>query len=186
MIEHSFQTMPEIAANDEGSDWFIVRIAPRAERRVMVRFRELGITCYLPCEVRWKRRRNRKDRMKFPLLPGYAFVRLALNDRDEPVGVFDVCTTNGVTGMVGDRYPRAVDRESLMRLHAAERAGAFDHTPAERASLIAGQAVKIVRGKFQGVLASVEKALEGDRYKIAMTGIFTGGLTVDADYLEAA
>lgn len=186
MIEHSFNTMADIAANDEGSDWFIVRIAPRAERRVMVHLHELKIPVYLPCEVRWKRRRNRKDRMKFPLLPGYAFVRLDLNERGEPVGVFDVCTTNGVTGMVGDHFPRAVDRESLMRLHAAERAGDFDHTPAERAPLAVGQTVKIIRGQFQGVLAQIAKPLERDRYRIEMSGIFSGGLTVEADYLEAA
>ena len=186
MIEHGFNTLPDIAANDEGADWFIVRIAPRAERRVMVHLHELKIPAYLPCEVQWRRRRNRKLRVKFPLLPGYAFVKLDLNERGEPIGVFDVCTTNGVTGMVGEHFPRAVDWASLMRLHTAERAGEFDHTPAEKAPLVVGQTVKIIRGKFQGILAQIAKPMDGDRYRIEMSGIFSGGLTVEADYLEAA
>ena len=188
MIEIEAPTLPEvkIAANDNG--WLIVRTNPRCERRVVYGLRDLGIRCYLPCEVKWKTTRAKKTRIKIPLFPGYLFVGLRTNHRGAHERLYEVRCTDGVAGVVmGTNGALAiVSGGEIAQLIECENSGQFDHTPAEKSAFKVGQTVKIVRGKFRGVIATVIAAADNDQVRISSTGIFAGVWSEDADHIEAA
>ena len=171
----------------EVSAWFIARSAPRCEQRALTSLMENGITAYLPCETRWKRTRKAKERVKLPLFGGYLFIRLPLNDEGVPVGFHIARAANGVAGFVAmASRPAQVPSAWIARLMAEEESGAYDRTPPERSAFHAGQAVKIIRGQFAGVLATVSSVADDDRIKIRGRSVFAkGDWTVDAEDLES-
>lgn len=186
--------LPE-AAND--NEWLIILTKPGAEFKAATHLREKKIGFYLPCATHWKRSRTKKDRAVSPLLPRYIFVSLAHRGGGAYARLHEVLALDTVSGMVmaGHRpalVPHWVEQPadgwtfSVSALNELERAGEFDSTPRDRSPLKAGDTVKIIRGQFQGVMAEIQKPLDGDRYKVVTTGIFAGGMTLDADHLEAA
>lgn len=189
MIEIEAPTLPTapVAANDNG--WLIIRTNPRCERRVVYGLSDLGIRCYLPCEVKWKRSRLKKVRVKEPLFPGYLFVGLRTNHAGAHERLYEVRCTDGVAGVVmGTNGDMAVVSGAVIAgLLEREEAGEFDHTPAEKSAFKVGQTVKIVRGKFQGVIAEVVAAADNDTVRIAASGIFAKGeWNIESDHIEAA
>lgn len=187
MIEIEAPTFPTIpaAANDNG--WFIVRTNPRCERRVIFGLRDQKIVSYLPCEIRWKRTRLSKTRVKIPLFTGYLFVGLRTNDAGAPEKLYEVKATDGVAEVVGIcGAPAEIKGDWVAKLMQREAGGDFDHTPAERLPFSPGQMVKIVRGKFQGVMAEVVATADNDQVRVTATGIFAGTWPVDADHIEVA
>lgn len=188
MIEIEAPTLPAtaIAAND--NDWLIVRTNPRCERRVVYGLRDQKIPAYLPCEVKWKRSRLKKLRVKHPLFPGYLFVGLRTNDDGAYERLHEVRATDGVSGMVmgvGGSLA-AVSGGAVAQLLEQELAGAFDATPPERSPFKVGQSVKIVRGKFQGIVAKIVATADNDQVRITSTGIFSGTWMEDADHIQVA
>lgn len=188
MIEIEAPTFPTVPAAANDNDWLIVRTNPRCERRVIFGLKDLGITAYLPCEVKWKRSRLKKVRIKEPLFPGYLFVGLRTNGDGAHERLYEVRCTDGVASLVLGTCGTlaAVSGQEISALMAHEAAGDFDHTPPERSAFKVGQAVKIVRGKFQGVLATVIAASDNDQVRITSTGVFSGTWNEDADHIEAA
>ena len=188
--------LPE-AAND--NDWLIILTKPGAEFKAAEHLRAKKISFYLPCSTHWKRSRLKKERAVTPLLPRYLFVSLTHRGGGAYAKLHEVLALDSVSGMVmAGGMPALVPhwveqpadpedwRFSISALNTLEREGEFDSTPRDKAPLKAGDTVKIIRGQFQGVLAEIAVPLDGDRYKVVTTGIFAGGMTLDADHLEAA
>ena len=189
MIELNAPTRPVIAANDNDLSWFIARVAPMAERRLIFSLKDLGITAYLPCEVKWKRhRRKDKERMKFPLFVGYAFIGLEVDEHGAPERLHELRANVGVLGLVGiNGQPVQIATTEVARILKQEEDGEFDHTPIEKIPFKVGQTVKIIRGQFAGVIVTIEEAAANDRVKVAGKAIFAkGSWMVDVDHIEAA
>lgn len=189
MIELDAPTRPNIAANDNDLSWFIARVAPMAERRLVYSLKDLKIAAYLPCETKWKRhRRKDKERMKFPLFVGYVFVGLTTDERGAPERLHELRNNVGILGLVGILgQPLQIPTVEVAMLLGQEEAGAFDHTPIEKIPFSVGQRVKIIRGQFAGVMVTIQEAAANDRVKVAGTSVFAkGSWMLDVDQVEAA
>lgn len=186
MIEAEAPTLPDVP--DVAGAWFIARAAPRCERRALMSLRESGIVAYLPCEIRWRRTRNAKERVKLPLFGGYLFIRLPLDAEGAPHGFHIARACDGVSSFVTvASKPAYLPSPWVERLMSEERSGLYDRTPPERSAFTAGQAVRIIRGQFAGVLATVHAPADKGRVRITGNSVFAKGeWTVDADDLEPA
>ena len=164
-------------------NWYVVYTKPKAERRVELGLREIGLSAYCPVETFWKRRRTRgKDRARRPLLTRYLFVGL------ESDNFHLVRTVDGVDAIIANAgKPLMVSYGGWIEpLMTAETLGAFDRTQS-RVLFKAGQPVRVTAGVFKGAVGKVLEAKSGEeRVRVMLEGIFRGGAGFDPDQLEAA
>ncbi len=145
------------------SAWYLVRVVPRAERRVEIFFKTGGIPCYLPYISRVYSNNFRsgngrsysykKSGVPVPMFPGYIFaaldadgIRRARMNRH----VCQVCLHVGYTedDLISDLHA-VQDFEFLSRNNAVEICGAIQ----------SGTAVVINSGAFAGWEGVVEKRM---------------------------
>lgn len=116
----------------------------------------LGVEVFNPCFRRNKanRRKQSVDR-KFPLFPGYLFVRVDISGEFRKLAF-----AHGVTGVVkfGD-VPAVVGEEVIHSIQARYKNGLVVLSPPS--SLIPGQVVHIAEGPFRGFEAIFEQELNG-------------------------
>ena len=174
-------------------NWYVVYTKPKAERRVELGLRELGLQAYCPVETFWKRRRTNgqgrggkakmgKDRARRPLLTRYLFVGL------ESDNFHLVRSVDGVDAVIANagKPVRVSYGDWIEPLMTAETLGAFDRTQG-KLSFKAGQPVRVTAGVFKGAVGRVMEAKSGeDRVRVMLEGIFKGGAGFDPDQLEAA
>ena len=60
--------------------WYAVYTTSRAEKKVKQRLDESGIENYLPLRTEIRIWSDRKKKVSLPLIPGYIFVRIAVED----------------------------------------------------------------------------------------------------------
>ena len=164
-------------------NWYVIYTKPKAERRVELGLRGIGLQAYCPVETFWKRRRTRgKDRARRPLLTRYLFVGL------ESDNFHQVRAVDGVDAVIANAgTPVAVSYGDWIEpLMTAETLGAFDRTQG-KLSFKAGQPVRVTAGVFRGAVGKVMAAKGGEeRVRVMLEGIFKGGAGFDPDQLEAA
>jgi transcription antitermination factor NusG len=129
--------------------WFAVYTAPRHEKYVQAQLVAKQIQSFLPLYTavrRWKNGVRRE--IQHPLLPGYVFVRLGVDER------LPVLQTSGVVYFVGNgAAPSPLDDHEMHALRlGAQRASLMPHT-----YLSTGDSVCITRGPFRGVRGYVEQ-----------------------------
>jgi transcription antitermination factor NusG len=163
-------------------NWYVVYTRPKAERRVELGLREIGLEAYCPVETFWKRRRGRKARARRPLLTRYLFVGLGTDN------FHLVRSVDGVDAVIANAgRPVAVSYGDWIEpLMTAETLGAFDRTQ-PKLSFRPGQPVRVTAGVFKGAVGKVLEARSGEeRVRVMLEGIFRGGAGFDPDQLEAA
>lgn len=109
------------------NEWLVIQIEPHDIPRAR---REMASAAFLytPLRVRFYRVRNKYRQAEFPLLPGYAFVRVA----DNPSGWRVVRNARGVIGILtragefDEGLPWACAHDDVRRIRRAEKAGDFD------------------------------------------------------------
>lgn len=172
------------AANDD--EWFVAYTNPRCEFRAALGLREQGIKVYLPCEIKWRRSKKSKERVRYPLFVRYLFVGLRVTN-GAPERLHEVRRTDGIESMVGiEGKPIAVPGEFIAALRELERAGEFDATPREKAPLVKGQAAVVTGGPFKGFPVEVLEPLDGHQMRVLLKALGGGKMKVDTDMLEAA
>lgn len=107
------------------SAWFIARVNPRAESRVLAGLMEHDIIAYTPHETRFRGRAEKKRPVQSPLLVGYVFFLLTPQH-----SFWEVRRIDGVhsilKGLNGE--PQAVQHSDIARFAKKEADGKFDHT----------------------------------------------------------
>lgn len=106
--------------------WFIARVNPRAESRVLAGLMEHDIIAYTPHETRYARARaGKRHAVQSPLLIGYAFFLLTPQH-----SFWEVRRIDGVhsilKGLNGE--PQAIPHSEIARFAKKEADGKFDHT----------------------------------------------------------
>ena len=86
--------MPADLAN--GTAWYALRTRSRHEKRVQDQLAVRGIEPFLPLVTRWRRWKDRRKQVAFPLFPGYCFARFPLGER------LAVLTAHGVVQILGN------------------------------------------------------------------------------------
>ncbi len=136
--------------------WFAVHVKPRHESRVFERLTGAGMEAFLPLVKRISQWKDRKKAVRFPLFPGYLFVRSSNTHPDR----LKVLKTAGVVRLLGSPHgePEAVPGdqvEALQRIIAAD--APIDAYPYLRE----GQRVRIVRGPLAGIEGILEQKTGG-------------------------
>ena len=123
--------------------WFAVRTRGRHEKKVERELDQRGIEAFLPLLPRWSQWKDRRQRVEFPLFPGYCFARFALGER------LRVLTVIGAAGLVGvDGRPEPIpDSEIIAVQQLVQSRLEFDTHP----FLTEGMEVEVVRGPLAGV-----------------------------------
>lgn len=149
--------------------WFAIRTATRQEAKAASSLRELGLTVYLPQEVRWVRIGKRPDREKkqAPLFTGYLFALLGPDD------IYFAEMAEGVHCVVGKGLTRqTVEPLKLASLALAESMGAFDQTwsaTPEKWKPAKGANVKVVSGQYTGFIGSIVETRGKNRALLLVT-----------------
>ena len=128
--------------------WYVVHSKPSAEAVAQTNLERQGYQVYLPRLVQsvlW--RQQRRERI-VPLFPRYLFLRL--QEGSQPLG--PVRSSVGVAGVVrfGCRYA-AVGDEVIRNLQARADPHTGLHRLSRPAPLVAGTAVQIAAGPFDGL-----------------------------------
>ncbi|MCT4672060.1 MAG: UpxY family transcription antiterminator [Prolixibacteraceae bacterium] len=61
--------------------WFAIYVRSRAEKKVGESLNEIGIENYVPLKQEWRQWSDRKKLVELPVISGYVFVKIAINER---------------------------------------------------------------------------------------------------------
>lgn len=100
----------------------------------------------------------------------------------------DVEGIASLIGISGRAYPIADGFISTVK--EAEEAGAFDFTPRGVPNYTAGQKVKITKGPFKGLTATIAKATRDGRASLIMQAVYGRGsvkpVKINVEHIEPA
>ena len=126
--------------------WYALHTRSRFEKKVFDGLTGKGHEAFLPQIQVMSRRRDRRKKLLVPLLPGYVFVRTAL----DPEEYHHILRTIGVVRMIGFKGKAAPAREeeiaSLMIMDGTDR------TVQNRAYMRKGDRVMIMEGPLKGLV----------------------------------
>lgn len=158
--------------------WFVVQVAPRAEKRVAEYLTYKGYRCFLPL---YKTRRNWSDRKKvleLPLFPGYVFCRLL----ERSAGL--VLATPGtvrIIGVGGKPCPvSACEIEALQRVVSSD-VQASPYSP----FLKIGEKVEIKNGPLAGLVGIIIN-IQNQHRLVLSVDLVMKSISVDIDTFEVA
>jgi transcriptional antiterminator NusG len=143
-----------------GCAWYAVHTRSRHEKRVHQGLLGRGLESFLPLWERWSRWKDRKQRVEFPLFPGYCFVRLDLGDQ------LLALTAPGVAGLVGFANGPAPIPEGEIAAVRALVAGPLRYDP--HPFLTEGMEVEVSRGPLAGVRGRLVRKDRSARLVIAI------------------
>lgn len=172
---------------DDALVWYVAQTNPQCEFKAAAHLFERGFIAYLPVEVNWHRptRRGRAAPERVakakPLMTGYLFVGMG---REQ--SVYRIRQTDGIRGLVGiEGTPFEIPASAIDKIRDREDRGVFDHTRPTRARHQAGDEVKVISGPFAGHLGQVLEAIPDGKLRVALAGLFSHGLPLDDDQVEA-
>lgn len=157
--------------------WYALRTRSRHEKRVQQQLAARGIEPFLPLVERVSQWKDRRQRVAFPLFPGYCFARFALSSRVE------VLKTQGVVQILGNPegpvpVPDA-EIEAVRRL--VESTLPYDPHP----YLAEGMRVEVIRGPLRGLQGVLLRKGARARLVIGVTLIHQGA-SVELDAFDVA
>jgi len=150
-----------MTATADTAAWYVLRTRSRHEHVVHDRLVERGVQAFLPLYERWSRWKDRRQKVAFPLFPGYCFARFPLAHRLRVVTVGGVAQIVGIAG-AAEAVPDA-EVEAIRRLTATTLQ--YDPHP----FLTEGMDVEVVRGPLAGVRGKLLRKDRVTRLVLAVT-----------------
>ncbi len=130
---------------EKSEKWYAVHTRSRFEQKVYDGIYGKSIEVFLPKIQVMSRRKDRRKKILVPLIPGYVFVRTALN----PEEYINILKTVGVVQLVGFKgKPVPAGEEeinSLMILNGTDR------TVQNRSYIKTGDRIRIMEGPLKGL-----------------------------------
>jgi transcription antitermination factor NusG len=84
----------------EQPEWYAIRTRSRFEQKVVAQLEQRGVESFLPMDRQMRKWSDRKKLVRFPLFPGYAFVRIPPVSRMRVL----VGSVPGVVNFVGNSH----------------------------------------------------------------------------------
>jgi transcription antitermination factor NusG len=134
--------------------WFVIKTNPRAEKKVYERICSLGIETYLPLITTIRQWSDRKKKVEIPLLNSTLFVHCS---ESELVRIYNV---QGFHSFLYYLKKPAIVRDyeiNNLRILLKEQ---IEYQTTESDKIIKGDKVEVIRGPFQGLIAT---SIEIDR-----------------------
>ena len=141
--------------------WYVVHTRSRHEKTVRDQLVTRDVETFLPTVERWSRWKDRRQKVIFPLFPGYCFARFSLVDRLRVLNVAGVANLVGVGGL-----PEAVPDSEVEAIQLLARTTLqYDPHP----FLAEGMDVEVVRGPLTGVRGKLLRKDRVTRLVLAVT-----------------
>lgn len=161
--------------------WFACYTRGRAEKQVEGQLKRRGVESFLPLIPRKRQWKDRQKLVDWPLFPSYVFGRFRLSE------LHAVLTTPGVATVVRTKgYPTPVldsELENVRRF--AEALGEAGLDPGLTVTFEKGQAVRVLRGPFEGVEGVVVEHRNRRRVLVGLHAIGQGlEINVKTELLE--
>jgi transcription antitermination factor NusG len=137
------------ASGSPSARWFAVWTRSRHEQVVRAQLDEKQITAFLPTIARWRRWKDRKKKVDFPLFPGYVFARFLSADRLailKCTGVVSIVSVNGEPAPVPDQ-----EIDNIRTL--VESTLPYDPCP----MIKTGAKVEVTHGPLKGVIGRLTR-----------------------------
>ncbi len=172
---------PEPVVASVRERWYAVQTRARHERVVVERFREKGLTTFLPLVTEVRRWSDRWKSVELPLFSCYVFVKVVGSNEDR----LRVLCTDGVFDFVGvsrQGTPIPDDQIEAVRIIAEERVRCQSYP-----FLQIGQRVRIRSGALNGV-EGILVSRNGERSVVVSVDAIQRSLsvTVEGYEIEAA
>ena len=120
--------------------WYAVYTTSRAEKKVKQRLDESGIENYLPLRTEIRIWSDRKKKVSLPLIPGYIFVRIAVED------MLKILNIPGVVTFLREKsVPAAIPDDQIHRLRMIVE-HAFDEVEFLTSHVNVGDKVRVKQG----------------------------------------
>lgn len=167
--------------------WYALRAAMRHEFSAEEGLKARGFEVFLPVEVRWRRTKFAKTKVRAPLFLGYLFVRC---QEDQMRAVREVDGVHHFVGWLdedGVRRVAAIRDDVIDGLAKEEASGIHDHTRSARRAYrpARGERVKFAGGRWSGILAQALLNPAG-RANLMLEGGLGGRVSADAAVLTPA
>jgi transcription antitermination factor NusG len=157
--------------------WYVVHTRSRTEKAVEADMVRRGVETFLPTVRRWRRWKDRRKEVEFPLFPGYCFVRICPSERLQVLGcphVVGILTFNG--------HPVRVDVDEIENIRLLVRT----QVPCETGRMIkAGDRVMVTRGPLKGLVGHLVRRGRSSRLELSVEAIARAvSVEVDAGDVE--
>ena len=133
---------------EENLFWYVVKTNSRAEKRVVERIGSIGLKAYLPLIESIMQWSDRKKKIQTPLIPSTLFVNCRPS---ELAKLFDIQGFHSILHYLKNpAIVRDYEIENLkILLKESDSLEPFDNV-----SLMPGERVEVIRGPFQGLIAT--------------------------------
>ncbi len=129
--------------------WYAVYTTSRAEKKVKQRLDESGIENYLPLRTEIRIWSDRKKKVSLPLIPGYIFVRIAVED------MLKILNIPGVVTFLREKsVPAAIPDDQIHRLRMMVE-HAFDEVEFLTSHVNVGDKVRVKQGNLEGLIGEL-------------------------------
>jgi len=145
-------------------NWFAVYVNVKHEKKVVQKLQEKGLEAYSPVVKKLQQWSDRKKWVEFPMLGGYVFVKIDLNDKEKVLvcpGVFAFIKFNGVEARIRD--------SEILILKSIEESG-YDVTQ-EPAEAKLNDLVEIAQGPLKGLSGTIVRIQNTDYLELEIEGL---------------
>lgn len=157
--------------------WYAVYTKPRHEKLVYSMLTDKGVECYLPLVKEVRQWSDRRKRVEEPVIRGYVFVHVT------PRKTLDVLQTFGVVRFIMFQECYAIIPD--FQIEALKRAIESGMELRSREYLQGGQLVEVIEGPLKGVIGSVQRFENEDRFVIRLDAVKTSyELRIESRYLR--
>jgi transcriptional antiterminator RfaH len=164
------QTKMQTEKTPPHTNWFVIRVKPRYEKKTTERLEKLGITVYCPTTTQIHQWSDRKKKVQVPLFSSYVFVQVEEKERNR---VFEA---PGVLGYLRWLGQAAIVREEEIEL--IKKWLVKDVVSSKVEKITSGDRVAIESGPFKGRKGTA-KQVGKKKIQILLTEL---GLKVTLDY----
>jgi transcription termination/antitermination protein NusG len=132
--------------NEDHAKWYAIHTRSRFEQKVFDGLRGKDMEAFLPRVEVMSRRKDRRQKILVPMIPGYIFVRSILTPDD----YYPIIKTVGVVRMIGVQgKPVPATNEEIDALMILD---GTDRTVQNRSYVRKGDRVMIMEGPFTGLV----------------------------------
>lgn len=155
--------------------WYAVRTRSRTEKVVREHVTQRGMESFLPLTTRVSQWKDRRKQIQWPLFPGYCFARFT---NDQKLSILQVPGAIEIIGSALGRPEPIPDSEITALQQVISSFRAYE----AHSELIAGMAVRVMRGPLMGLQGKLLKKTDGCRLIIMINLIGQGAAVhIDAD-----
>lgn len=160
--------------------WYVVYTASRAEKKVRERLEDAGIECYLPIQTVIRQWSYRKKKVEVPVLTGYIFVRISIEEKNNVLAIQGVVT---FLKNRGSNNPATVPDKQLndFRFLVDFSEEAIEMT---NDNVVVGDTVHIIKGPLRGMIGELVQFNGKHKVCVRIEGLGCALTSIPVSFVE--